>query len=94
MDFVPFISLLAIIQNHKWGSNDAQLNVIMGPSGLQSQISRVLIHDSQCLVDGAFSTKYSFIPAEINDTAAEYNIAIKKDCKFYVGYCLDIPQPV
>lgn len=22
----------------------------------------------------------------------EYNIAIKKDGKFYVGYCLEIPQ--
>jgi predicted RNase H-like HicB family nuclease len=34
----------------------------------------------------------SFIPARINDGVAEYSIAVKKDGKFYVGYCLEIPQ--
>ena len=28
----------------------------------------------------------------MNDTVAEYSIAIKKDGKFYGGYCLEIPQ--
>lgn len=36
--------------------------------------------------------KYSFIPADIDDVVAKYSIAIKKDGKFYVGYCLEIPQ--
>jgi predicted RNase H-like HicB family nuclease len=28
----------------------------------------------------------------ISVTKKEYNIAIKKDGKFYTGYCLEIPQ--
>jgi predicted RNase H-like HicB family nuclease len=28
----------------------------------------------------------------MNDVVADYRIAIKRDGKFYVGYCLEIPQ--
>ena|GEM_PF-884407 len=37
----------------------------------------------------------SFISLQISGTVSgktEYNIVVKKDGKFYVGYCLEIPQ--
>ncbi len=39
-------------------------------------------------------SNYSYKEDASSDTVAkrQYNIAVKKDGKFYVGYCLEIPQ--